>query len=206
MMKWIKNNLEYVVVGTLIAVVVGLFILMIYAIATENHASAAEMEYSPAAYGQNGQCYYVNNPAEAIALQQAGRCPSYWVPTIMPVYWHETYFLYYGSPRYYDHFVGASYRTTYINEVHTFETVHRTEIVQRQNSATWKGSDGKTVDGKTVANQVKSGQTSFNGTSSSGSSQTTTNKSNPAPVNKPAAPAPAVKPAAPAPPAAKTGK
>lgn len=111
---------------------------------------ASTVSYTPAAYGQNGQCYYVNSPAEAIALQNAGLCPRSWVPTQMPQSWEEEYYPYYSSPGYYDVYVPARYRTVYVSRVNTFGHVHVTQIRTSSAKARYRSSSGGTVSGTTV--------------------------------------------------------
>ena len=111
------------------------------------------VQYAPAAYGVTGQCYYVDSPAEAVALQAAGLCPSAWVPTLMPLLWHQQYYAYYSSSAFYGSYVGSSYRTVYISHSTTFQHSYSNEISAASASAKYKGSDGKTYTG----NKIKSG-------------------------------------------------
>lgn len=53
--------------------------------ACTDHNVVAPVSYAPAAYGVNGQCYYDDDPLEAVALIAAGLCPSGWLPTPMPL-------------------------------------------------------------------------------------------------------------------------
>lgn len=139
--------------------------------------------YAPAAYGVPGQCYYVQNPAEAVALEAAGLCPSTWVPTLMPLAWHQMYYGYYDSPVYYDRYVPASSRTAYVSRQRTFGTAYKTKITALSRTATYKGSNGSTVKGAKVARtQFGSGTsgTTFGGGSrgkTNGKSGSTTGKS-----------------------------
>lgn len=112
-----------------------------------------DLSYAPMAYGENGHCYYVTDPAEVVDLQQAGLCPHSWTPAIMPLVWHEMYYAYYDSASYYDHYVPSSRRTYYKATVITrFETTYKTEITKYSSKAKYKGSDGKQYS----ATQVKS--------------------------------------------------
>ncbi len=113
--------------------------------------SRQPVAYGPAAYGETGQCYYVDDPAEAIALQAADLCPSGWVPAPMPLYWHARYAMYYDSPGYYNRYVPAQSRTVYVTHVHTFESKHSADIARQRPSATYKGSDGKSYTGSKVS-------------------------------------------------------
>ena len=85
---------------------------------------AAVVATAPPAYGVTGQCYYVDDIAEAIALRAAGLCPPAWVPTLMPMTWRSQYAWYYDSPGYYNSYVPVSSRTTYVTHVHNYESSH----------------------------------------------------------------------------------
>lgn len=129
------------------------------------------VSYAPSAYGEHNRCYYVHDPAEVIALQQAGLCPRTWVAYPMPVYWHATYYTYYSSPVYYNSYIPVQRRTYYrTTAVTRFEREHRTEIKRYESRGKWKGSDGKEANGRTVTNEVRSGKSTF----SSGNTQQTT--------------------------------
>lgn len=105
------------------------------------------VSYAPAAYGVPGHCYYLDDPQEAVNLIQAGLCPSSWVPTLMPLAWHEEYFSYYNSGAYYNTYVPVRYRTGWVSQQNTFYTQYKTTIIVVQKQATYKGSNGKTVTG-----------------------------------------------------------
>lgn len=121
-----------------------------------------EISYAPSAYGEHNRCYYAYDPMEVRYLQDAGLCPRTWAAYPMPVYWHATYYMYYDSPSYYDHYIPVSRRTYYRTTViRKFETEHRTEIKRYESRGKWQGSDGKGYDGKTVTTQVKSGKSGF---------------------------------------------
>ena len=107
--------------------------------------------YQPAAYGENGACYYVDDPAEAIALTAAGLCPSGWVPTLMPGYWHARYSGYYDSPAYYGTYVPVRTRTVYVTHVHVWESANQSTITAQSRQASWRGSNGSTTTGKVSA-------------------------------------------------------
>jgi hypothetical protein len=114
---------------------------------------ADDVSYAPVAYGENGHCYYVTDPAEVVDLQQAGLCPRAWTPVIMPIAWHAMYYSYYDSPSYYDRYVPSARRTYYKTTVITkSETTYKTEITQDSSKAKYKGSDGKQY----TSTQVKS--------------------------------------------------
>ena len=85
--------------------------------------SATDGTYAaaPPAYGASGSCYYVDDVAEVTSLQAAGMCPVNWMPAPMPMAWRNQYAWYYDSPRYYDTYVPASRRTTYVTHVKVYE-------------------------------------------------------------------------------------
>jgi hypothetical protein len=113
-------------------------------------AGSGQQTYAPAAYGQNGQCYYVDSPAEAIALQNAGLCPRTWVPTLMPMAWHEMYYGFYDSPGYYNVYVPSRYRTVYVHHEVSFGRSYKSSISHLASRGTYKSSSGSTVTGKTI--------------------------------------------------------
>jgi hypothetical protein len=113
--------------------------------------------YRPAAYGENGQCYYVSSPAEVYGLQRDGYCPSSWSPVLMPLAWHLMYAPYYSSPAYYGTFVPAASRTVFISTQTTFVNTHQSEIKTAVGSARYKGSNGKTVPGTKFGTRTFSG-------------------------------------------------
>lgn len=122
-----------------------------------------DVTYAPAAYGANGQCYYINSPAEAVALEQAGLCPAGWVPTLMPLSWEQEYYAYYDSPAYYNRYVPVRYRTVYIHTESAFGRTYHTAILTQSRTAVYKSSTGSTVHGY-KAGTVKFGSgTSFGG-------------------------------------------
>lgn len=122
---------------------------------------SAPVSYSPAAYGQNGVCYYVNSPAEVVALQNAGLCPRTWVAGPMPDYWLNEYYPYYSSPVYYTSYVPVRLRATYVRTEHTYYAAHSSAIRTASSKATYKSSSGGTVKGTTV---IKSKSTFGSGT------------------------------------------
>ena len=112
--------------------------------------SSAPDTYAPAAYGVPGYCYYIDSPAEAVALEAAGLCPSTWAPMLAPLAWQETYWDYYSSPAYYNSYVPAGYRTVYVQRETTFGRTYHTAIVTRQRTATYRSSSGKVVKGSNL--------------------------------------------------------
>ena len=119
--------------------------------------SPQPLTYAPAAYGQNGQCYYVSSPAEAVALRQAGLCPRSWIAAPMPLSWEEAYYAYYDSPAYYDTYVPVRYRTVYISHETTFGRTYHSRIVTLSRSATYRSSSGGTVKGSAVTGKTRFG-------------------------------------------------
>ena len=113
--------------------------------------------YAPAAYGVPGQCYYVDDPAEAVALQAAGLCPRSWRPTVMPLAWHEEYWDYYDSSAYYDTYVPARVRTVYVQRETSFGRTYRAAIASRSRLATYRSSGGGTVKGTQVTSRTRFG-------------------------------------------------
>lgn len=120
--------------------------------------------YRPAAYGENGHCYYVDSPDEVYGLQRDGYCPNTWVPMLMPTYWHLMYAPYYSSPAYYGTFVPASRRTTYITVQKTYVNTHQSQIKSAVKSAKYKDAKtGKTVPGSKFGTRTFTGGTGRGG-------------------------------------------
>lgn len=113
--------------------------------------SDSNVSYAPAAYGEVvggvGHCYWDDDPYEAQQLLLDGSCPTGWVAYPMPLTWHESYYGYYSSPVYYNRYVIASHRTVYVSHETTFHTTYSTQITTASKTATYKGSNGKTVTG-----------------------------------------------------------
>jgi hypothetical protein len=135
------------ILGRLAAV---LTVVAVIGAAVAGCGSNTPVTYSPAAYGANGTCYYLNSPAEVTALQNAGLCPRSWVAGPMPLAWEEMYYPYYSSPAYYDTYVPVSVRHVYVTRVTTFGSTHSSAIKTQSARATYKSSTGKTVTGQTV--------------------------------------------------------
>lgn len=140
------------------ALIAGLFIA-VAALAGCSHPAA--VSYAPAAYGETiggvGHCYYDDDPYEAQQLLAAGLCPAGWVPTAMPLYWHEEYYSYYSSPSYYNRYVLVSHRTVYVTHETTFRTTYSSAITTASSKAVYKGSNGKTVTGTTAKMKFSTG-------------------------------------------------
>jgi hypothetical protein len=122
--------------------------------------------YAPAAYGQNGVCYYVDSPAEVVALQNAGLCPRNWVAGPMPGYWLNEYYPYYDSPSYYNSYVPVRYRAGYVRTEATYYKTHTSAIRTASSRAVYKSSSGSTVKGSTILK----GKTTFGSGTSFGTS------------------------------------
>lgn len=106
--------------------------------------------YRPTAFGENSQCYYINDPAEAVMLQQQGFCDSSWRPVMAPVYWQARYAPYYESTEYRDYYVPVNRRAAYQTYFVSFDRTNATLIKSEQSKAQYKDNKGKTVDGNTV--------------------------------------------------------
>lgn len=109
-----------------------------------------KVAYRPVAFGENNQCYYVDNPAEAQMLINQGLCERHWAPTAMPVYWHQMYYPYYASPAYYNTYVPVATRTVYVTNQKTWGQQNKTAIAEKAKAATYKASNGKTVPAEKI--------------------------------------------------------
>lgn len=140
------------------ALIAGLFIA-VAALAGCSHP--APVSYAPAAYGEAiggvGHCYFDDDAYEAQQLLAAGLCPAGWVPTPMPLYWHEEYWSYYSSPAYVNRYVLVSHRTIYVTHETTFHTTYSSQITAASSKAAYKGSNGKTVTGTTAKMKFSTG-------------------------------------------------
>lgn len=137
------RRLALLLVGTLTAIA-----------ALTGCSHSAPVSYSPAAYGEvvggQGRCYYDDDVYEAQQLLLDGSCPAGWVAYPMPLAWHESYWGFYSSPSYYNRYVIVSHRTVYVSHETTFHTTYSTQINTASKTATYKGSNGKTVSGSKV--------------------------------------------------------
>lgn len=145
----------------------------------------------PAAYGQvvngQGRCYYVVDSYEAQQLLAAGLCPAGWVPYQAPLSWEETYFAYYDSPAYYNRYVLPAHQTMFVATETTFQKTYAVQISTAAKTATYRGSNGKTVVGPSTAKLKFSSGSGSKGLMNGGSLRT----------GPTTAPVPAVKPAVP---------
>lgn len=114
--------------------------------------------YRPAAFGENGQCYYVQDKSEADAMIADGSCDRSWAATPMPAYWLFMYAPFYHSPAYYDQYVPSHRRNTFISRTNAWEKnpTNIKQIDAAKSRATWKNSEGKTVAGTRI-NYTKAG-------------------------------------------------
>jgi len=99
-------------------------ILPAAAIALAGCGSTTNDPPGPTTYGEAGACYYVDDPSEVVALQDAGYCPRNWSPAPMPSPWYDQWAWYYSSPRYYDTYVPVSRRTVYVQHVKVIAAQH----------------------------------------------------------------------------------
>lgn len=106
--------------------------------------------YRPSAFGENSQCYYINDPAEAVMLQQQGFCDTNWRPMMAPTYWQARYAPYYESSEYRDYYVPQNRRAAYTTYYANFDRTNATLIKSEQSKAQYKDNKGKTVDGNKV--------------------------------------------------------
>jgi len=114
-------------------------------------ACGSDNDYRPAAYGENGQCYFVDDPREVDVLYQNGNCPRDWRPVIMPLFWHQQYYPYYSSPAYYNTYVPVSSRTVYVERSTNFGSTYASQIKTASSQAKYTNSKGKVVPGNKVA-------------------------------------------------------
>jgi hypothetical protein len=118
--------------------------------------------YPPAAYGENygghWHCYYVHDAFEATQLIRAGHCHYGDIPTLMPGYWHARYDNYYSWPGYYNHYVPAAYRSTYVRvNVNQFNRQNAGLIKRQATSARYVGKGGRIIPGTQVKPRYTSG-------------------------------------------------
>lgn len=136
--------------------------------------SSSPVTYQPVGYGPtwngNQYCGWLESPLEC---QNSGINQLYWgqMGYTQPVgyvpgyggslasslfYWNLAYSPWYSSPRYYNTYVPASYRTVYVQHNTTFNHTYATQTKAAASTATYKGSNGKTVSGtKVKTSQLK---------------------------------------------------
>lgn len=125
-----------------------------------------DVAYVPAAFGEDGKCYYVEDADEVRVLRDDDLCERSWTPTPAPPYWLFLYMPYFSSPAYYDRYVPAQRRSGWQTRSTTFTQQNKTQIDAAQKTAKYRGSDGKTYTGaKVKPGQFGSGNKGFgNGT------------------------------------------
>lgn len=131
--------------------------------AHQHHAAPVDVSYSMVAYGENGHCYFIDDPAEATALLAAGLCQPGWVAYRAPLSWEEEYWSYYSSPAYVSVYVPVRSRTVYTTHITTFHTTYSTQITAASKNATYKNSTGATVKPTGTLKFSSGGGTANNG-------------------------------------------
>lgn len=161
-------------------------------------AHSQRIAYQPTSFGENGHCYYVDSPYEAQELIRSGMCPSDWIPYPISPLFHQRYFNYYASPSYYRVYVPVASRSSYASSEKSWGSSNRTAIATESKTATYKGSNGKTVTADKIGVAKYGGGSRFGpvGTKFGGGSGRVTNSPAPASPKVPSAPS---KPATPAP-------
>ncbi len=106
--------------------------------------------YRPAAFGENGQCYYVLDPNEVDALIADGLCQPAWRVTPAPAYWVARYAPYYDSPAYYDVYVRPDRRPLFRERQVAWEKVNSGLISSERARSTWVNAKGTPVAGTKV--------------------------------------------------------
>jgi hypothetical protein len=109
-----------------------------------------EVSYEPAAYGENGRCYYIEDEDEVEALKEEGRCNRSWTPLIMPIFWYSMYAPYYGSLAYRDRYVPSARRAAFASKVGGWERSYANDIRANQARGSWAGSNGTRVSGSAI--------------------------------------------------------
>jgi hypothetical protein len=136
------------------ATAVGVTAATLTACADHHHVVAVPqtnaVAYAPPYLGENGMCYYVDSPGEVANLIAGGLCQPGWRPVVMPLDWHYRYADYIASPAYYNVYALPGDRGGWGRQwgtQSTFYTTNITIIHAKEKTATYKGSDGKTVTG-----------------------------------------------------------
>lgn len=137
---------------------VALFVVsVVLAVGAAACSAGAPATLAPAAFGEAGHCYFVDDPAEATTLISSGACPSSWTPAPMPLVWHQRYAAYYASPVYVNRYVPAPVRTVYVQQSKAFAAQYPAQITALAKTATWRSSTGKTVTGPVAATKFGGG-------------------------------------------------
>lgn len=150
----------------LLTVLTGLAMCLAVA-ACETEDEESMDSYRPVAYGENNQCYYLDEtdsdgdqvPDEVETLRQDNLCQATWVPRYMPDYWLVMYAPYYHSPAYYDRYVAAPYRNRYVARSMAWEKIpsNMARVESSKARATWLSTKtntrvpGTRIDYKTSA-------------------------------------------------------
>lgn len=136
--------------------------------------------YPPAAYGEVyggvGHCYYSSSLAEATMLLSGHYCPAGWIPTPMPIWWHERYYGYYSSTRYMTigvpHSSWGTYRTVQSSFGRTYKVQIRKQgayartyqprgVVIRKTTTTRSGTRSQTGSGYTSRKSTSTGGSGY---------------------------------------------
>jgi hypothetical protein len=142
----------------------------------------------PTYYGENGHCYYVTDPYEVVALQQAGLCPVNWTPMLVPSAFETRYYVVYHDGGYRDRFVPKARRDTYNVTINNYGSQHKSEIdtakktyqqqrktqEQRQQSGTTYGGGAREQGGDQGTSRARSTTTTRSTTTSTRSTSTST--------------------------------
>lgn len=118
----------------------------------------------PYSFGPAGECYYDFTPAEVPLLIAEHHCAPGSVAVQAPVTWMETYWDYYDSTAYYDVYVPARYRSSYVKSESLFGRHNRVAIRTLSSKAVYRSSSGAVVHG------YKTGTVRFGSGTSFGSS------------------------------------
>jgi hypothetical protein len=101
-------------------------------------------------YGGVGHCYYANSLYEATMLLSGHYCPAGWIPTPMPLLWHERYYPYYSSQRYMVIAVPHNSWGTYRTSQSTFGKTYKVAIKTQTRTAKTYRPVGVTVTKRTT--------------------------------------------------------
>ena len=121
----------------------------------------------PAAFGQDGKCYYVRSPREATELKRAGDCPASAVPGRMPIGWLCQYYPFYASAYYVGTFVTPGTQPAFRSYLQSVDDDYAGQISDEAPDATYVTSDGDEVSGS-AAGVTSSGTTMSSDGSSDG--------------------------------------
>ncbi len=108
-------------------------------------------DYQPAAYGEDGKCYFVDDADEVVSLKDDDLCDDNDIAVQAPLPWLFLYMPYYSSPAYYDRHVSPAKRSVYKTTTSGFSTKYASDIKAAAPRASYKNSAGTTVKGDKVA-------------------------------------------------------